>query len=379
MSNTLTALARESFLALQDARRQNHGMIQACSTDFDVSAVPLNEYIDMPYTTAGSNADATPAAAPSQGDNDTTGVRKLQLTKRRKNSFYVTGDDTKTIDRIGFGAWYQNKLKKAMIKILDEIENDLTGLYVEASYGHGTPGTTPFGSNFNETAVLRRFAEEAGTVDDLQLVINPIAAQNLRSLTQLTKANEAGTDATLRNAELLDLNGFKIRLSSQIRTHTIGTGSAYITNGGEAVGATSLTIDGGSGTFVQGDLLTVTGDSLAKYIASGDVSGGELAINGGLKKIVADGIGVAIGASYAANMAFARRSIGLAIRPTATPPGGDAASEAMIVSDLPVAQGGTGLSFLVLRYGQYLQASYEVHATWGVKCFEPEALFNLAG
>lgn len=379
MSNTLTSLAQPAFAALQTARRQNHGLIQAVTTDFDARPVPKDEVIKMPINSVGANADATPAATSSSGSDTTVSTRDLTLTKRRKNSFHVTGDDAVTIERIGFAPWFQNRLAKSMIAILDEVEADLAALYIAATYAVGTAGTTPFASDHKSIATLRRFAEEAGAVDDLQLVINPLAGENLRGLSTLTKANEAGTDATLREGTLLDINGFKVRMSSQIKTHTPGTGAGYLTNGGEALGATALTVDTGTGTVVAGDLISITGDALAKYIASGAIAANELPLNAGLKKAVADNIAIATMASYAANMAFARRAIGLAIRPTALPPGGDGATEAMIVADKPVSDGGSGLAFQVLRYGQYLQASYEVHATWGVAAFEPEAIWGLVG
>lgn len=380
MSNTLTALARTSFATIQAVRRQTTGLIPAVSTDFDATPVPLNEYIDVPIVSGATVADATPGATSSTGTDTSVTVRQVQLTKRRKSSFNVTGDEVKVINRIGYEAWFQKRLQAAMIALTDEIEADLAGLHVKATYGCGTPGTIPFASNHNVINTLKRLQEEAGLPDDdLHLVLATRPAENLRNLTQLTKVNEAGGDGPLRRGELWDISKFKIRTSGQIKTLTKGSAAGYLTNGGEAAGATAITTDTGTGAFQEGDTIAVATDTSGLlYIASGDVATNDVPLNGALKVAIPNDVAVT-SATHVANMAFHRRALQLAIRPTALPPGGDSASESMIVSDLPVEQGGTGLSFLVLRYGQYLQASYEVHATWGVGCTEKEGLWKLAG
>lgn len=376
MSNTLTALARTSFGAIQEARRNAGGLIQASTTDFDVTPIPLGEAVDVPVPgAAAANSDANPGATSGTGSDTAVTTNKVTLTKRRRNTFAATGEDAKIIDRIGFAAWYGGRLQRSMLALIDEMEADLAALYNKASYAIGTPGTVPFGSSWAETADLYRLAIEAGIpVDDLNLVINPLAAANLRKLSGLTEVAKAGTDATLRNAELLQLNKWKIRESSQLKLHTKGAASGYLTNGAAiTAGTIALPVDTGTLAFVEGDSLSIAGDTAQRYMATGNVSGGNLPLRAGLKNAVADNAAITT-ANYTAHMAFHRRALALAVRPTALPPGGDAATEQALVVD-PV----TKLTFLVLRYGQYLQASYEVHATWGAACIEPEALFLITG
>jgi hypothetical protein len=378
MSNTLTALAQLNATAIQEVRKNLKGLIPAVTADMSAEPVALNEKISVPVLSAAVAADATPANVSSAGSDTTVTVREVTLTKRRKSSFHATGDDTKVINRIGFDAWYKARIARAMQVLLDEVEADLAALHVKATYGCGTPGTTPFSSTFEVISTLKRLQEEAGIPnDDLTLVINPRAGENLRN--RLTTVSAVGTDETLRQGIISKIEGFNIRTSAQIKTHTKSTAASYQTNGGEAAAAASITVDTGTGTVLEGDTLSVADDTSGLlYIASGAVAANELAINGALKAAIGDDKAITI-ASHVANMAFHRRALQLAIRPTALPPGGDGADDAMIVSDLPVAQGGTGLAFLVLRYGQYLQASYEVHATWGVGATEAEGLWKLAG
>lgn len=378
MSNTLTALAQLNAAAIQEVRKNLKGLIPAVTADMDATPVAKGEKISVPVLSAAAGADATPSNTSSSGSDTTVTVKEVELTKRRKSTFHATGDDVKVINRIGFQAWYSQRITRAMQVLLDEVEADLAALHVKATYGCGVPGTTPFSSDITVMSTLKRLQEEAGIpADDLTLVINPRAGENLRN--RLGKVNEVGSAETLRDGIVSRLEGFNIRTSAQIKTHTKDSASGYVLNGGESAGATALTVNTGSGATKEGDTVSLADDTSGLlYIASGDIATNELPLNGALKVAIATGKAVTI-ASHVANMAFHRRALQLAIRPTALPPGGDAADDAMIVSDLPVAQGGTGLAFLVLRYGQYLQASYEVHATWGVGATEAEGLWKLAG
>ena len=83
-----------------------------------------------------------------------------------------------------------------MRTLVNEIEVDIcTEVYKNACRAVGTAGTTPFGSNFDLLADLRKiFADNGQPVDDGQwaVVMNTSAGANLRKLATLQKANEAG-------------------------------------------------------------------------------------------------------------------------------------------------------------------------------------------
>ena len=99
------------------------------------------------------------------------------------------------------------------------------------------------------------------------------------TLTQLTKANENGSADILPMAFLMDVHGFQIRESAQIKSHTKGTGSGYLVNNGAgyAEGSTSIAVDTGTGTIKAGDVVTFAGDT-NKYLVAADLSGGVLTL-----------------------------------------------------------------------------------------------------
>jgi hypothetical protein len=180
---------------------------------------------------------------------------------------------------------------------------------------------------------------------------------------------------------LLDVNGFAIRESAQIATHTAGgAASATTSNAALAVGVTSIPLaSAGTGAFVSGDIITYVGDSNKYVVLTGDTD----VSDGGTLVIGAPGIRLAKAAAtkaitstatYSANLAFSRDAIVLATRPPAVPAEGDLAVDTMMLTD-PVS----GLTFEVRQYMQYRQVQYEVSLAWGVAAVKPAHMAILIG
>jgi len=267
-------------------------------------------------------------------------------------------------------------LAQAMRTLTNEIEADLTGLYISTSRAFG--GAAPFASDLSSSAEIRRILDDNGApIFDRQLVINTAAGVNLRKQTQLTKANEAATDATLRRGTLLDLHGFSIRESAQIKTPAVGTGSAYTTNtAGYAIGATSITLITGSGTILAGDRVKFTGDTGNTYVVDTGIAapGTIILAKPGLRQAIpGSATGIAVQTATAQNLAFQRSSFVLLARAPYLP-GSDMAMDRMTMQD-PV----TGLPFTVASYLGYHAKFLEVSMSWGVKGIKPEHAAILQG
>jgi hypothetical protein len=167
-------------------------------------------------------------------------------------------------------------------------------------------------------------------------------------------------------------NNMIIRRSAGITAPTVGTGASYQLNGAHTAGATTITVDTGSGTILAGDIVTIANH---KYVVATALSGGSFTINApGLQDASADNVGVAVVALTARNMAFSRSALVLANRLPALPEGGDMASDLATVVD-PVS----GLTFEIAEYKQFMQTSYHVRAAWGVGCAKSEHLALLIG
>lgn len=382
MANTLTNLIPDLYAAMDVVSRELVGFIPAVTLDAQASRAAVGQTVRSPVTPAASATDITPGVTPPDDGDQTIGNRTITITKSRRVPVRWNGEETLGLNNNGPGqrTILQNQFAQAMRTLVNEIEADLASLYKTASRAYGTAGTTPFASDLSDPAQVRKIlADNGAPLSELQLVIDTAAGAKLRTLAQLTKANEAGSDALLRQGVLLDIHGFQIRESAQVKTHTKGTGANYAVNNedGYAVGSTTIALDTGTGTIVAGDILTnaESGRDSNKYVVGTALTAGSLVLNEpGLRVDWVDDDAVAVGNNYVANLAFARSAIVLAARAPALPEGGDMADDRMTITDPR-----SGLTFEVALYRQYRQIQYEISIAWGVANLKPEHTAILLG
>lgn len=381
MANTLTNLIPTIYAAKDIVLRELTGFIPAVTMDANGEMVAKDQTVRWPVVPASAAADIAAAATGPDPSDQAQGSDTMTISKSRGVSFYWTGEEQKSLGGL-YDKILVDQFAQAMRTLVNEVEADLAALYIYASRAYGTAGTAPFGSTLDEAAqMLKILLDNGAPTSDLQMVINSTAGAKLRTLGQLTKANEAGSDALVRRGVLLDLFGFMLRESAQVKNHTKGTGTGYLVDltAGYAVGSTTIHLDTGSNTLVAGDILTntITGRDTNKYVVKTGGTGGEadyVLANPGLRVAWVNNDTVAIGANYAANLAFSRSAIHLLMRVPAMPEGGDAADDVTVITDPQ-----TGLSFQIAMYRQRRRVAYEVGLAWGVKAVKPEAIAILLG
>ncbi|WP_442592475.1 P22 phage major capsid protein family protein [Parapusillimonas sp. JC17] len=381
MANTLNKLIPDLYEALDVVSRELTGFIPAVSRNSSIERAALNQEVIVPVTQEEEAADNTPGVtAPNTGDTDVGDVA-VKITKSKHVPVRWNGEETRGLQNAGtFSTIQADRFYQAMRKLVNEIEKDLwLEAYKNASRAYGTAGTTPFAtaSDLSDFAGVLRVLEENGAPrNDLQLVLGHAAIANLRGKQSgLFKVNEAGRDDLLRNGITDRVMNMAIRQSDPITIHTKGTGASYVTDGALAAGARSVAVKTGTGTLLAGDIVTV-GAGGEKYVVNGGIAApGAFTIGSpGLLGAVADGGAVTVGNSYTPNVAFARSAVVLATRAPAMPEGGDAADDAITITD-PV----TGLSFEVAVYRQFLQIVYHVRLAWGCRAIKPDHIAVLAG
>lgn len=382
--NTLTSLIPDIYNALDVVSRELVGFIPAVSSDMTYERAAVGQTVRSPVAPASTASDITPAVTPPNDGDQTIGNVSMTITKARRVPVRWNGEEKRGLDNNGasFNVIFRDQMAQAMRTLVNEVEADLAALHNKASRAYGTAGTTPFASNLSDTANVRKIlADNGAPMSDLQMVIDTSAGANMRTLTQLSKANEANDDNLLRRGVLLDVHGFAIRESAQVKTFTAGTGASATTNAaGYAVGATSITLaSAGTGTILAGDFITFAGDTNKYQVVTGDTdvsNGGTivLAAPGLRKAIPAAATNITVIATSVRNMAFARSAIALATRAPALPPQGDSAVDRQIITD-PVS----GLSFEVAMYAQYRQMQYEVSLAWGCAAVKTEHMAVLLG
>ena len=314
-----------------------------------------------------------------EGTDQTLTNKTLTLTNQRGVQIPYTGEDVRFPDGgAGYETVYGAQIQQAMRTLVNEMEADLAEeAYKNASRAVGTAGTTPFASNFNLVAEGRQVLADNGMPTNdgrTSLVMNTAASTNLRNLATLQQANTAGNEELLRRGTLLDLQGVMIKESAQVQDHTKGTGASKLVNGAGSVGDTTINADGGSGTILAGDIITIASDT-NNYVVNTALASGSFAIGDtGLRAAAADNAAITVGNNYTANVMMHQAALELVMRAPAKPVGGDAADDVLIVQD-PTS----GMVFEVAVYKGFNKAMIQVGAVWGYKAWNSDGIAIVMG
>lgn len=363
------------------------GFSQGVMVNSDVTPVSINGTVTSLRTQEPTLIDSyTPAMSLPSAADITTGVETMTIDSVAGAAIPLKGETfLKLANTVGAEQAMTQLYAQSLRKIRNTIE---AAIGVKAKNGSsratGTAGTTPFASNHNSINSLRQILEDNGCpMNDgaLSLIISTTAGTNLRNLSQLTKANEAGSTDPLRRGELLNISNFSIRTSAGVASHTKGTGASYLIDeaSGYAAGTKTIHVDTGTGTFLPGDVITVADDPAAgAYVVGTGFAGdgdGDIVLNHpGLRGAIVNNKAVTIGNNYTANIGYHRSAIELAMRPPAQPPGGDAGEEIATLID-PVS----GLTFTARLYKGDGMNVIRILVFYGIKVWKPECVATLLG
>jgi len=386
-ANTLTALIPDIYQAMDVVSRELTGFIPAVGRATGVERAAVGQAVRIPVSTVQTATDIVPAMQVPTPPDNTLGVGSMAITKARAVGFGFTGEEQRGLSTGGPGylSARASIVAEAIRTLTNEIERDLA---IEgannASRAWGTSGTAPFTTDdLSPIAQLRRILNDNGAPPGTRsLVLDSIAASNLITVKNLSRVNEAGSQMTLRQGQLLDVYGMSIKETGQGVTHVKGTAAGATTNAsGYAIGATVITLaSAGTGTIVADDVITFAGDANQYVVVTGDAD----VSNGGTVTIEAPGLRAAIPAIATAitvtntfavsGVAFSSDALWLAMRPPAIPEEGDLAVDRMMLTD-PYS----GVTFEFCIYLGYKMVRYEVGLAWGVKATKPRHIALLKG
>ena len=380
MANTLTNLAADIYRAADIVGRELVGFIPASTVNASDEQVAVGQNVRSFSTPAATAVDISPSMTIPEGTDQTLTNKTLTLTNQRGVQIPYTGEDVRFLDGgAGYETVYGAQIQQAMRALVNEMEADLAEeAYKNASRAVGTAGTTPFGSNFNVIAEGRQILADNGMPTNdgrSSLVVNTAAGTNLRNLSTLNQVNTSGNEELLRRGTLLDLMGVMVKESGQVQSHTKGTGASKLINdASSAVGDTTINTDGGSGTILAGDIITIASDS-NNYVVNTALASGSFTIGDpGLRSAAADNAAITVGNNYTANVLMHQAALELVMRAPAKPTGGDAAEDVLIVQD-PTS----GLVFEVAVYKGFNKAMIQVGAVWGYKAWNSDGIAIVMG
>ena len=380
MANILTNIGTDIQLALGMSIKHARGLIPSIMINAGSETASVKNTVRSLVTEEGTiNESATPSMNIPEGDDVTMTTDTMTLDKTVSVRIPFTGEDVKYIDTgVGYRTAYGDIFQRNINGMLNKIEAHCLLMAKQgASRAVGTAGTTPFASDFDLIADARQILFDNGIGMDeglTTLVIKSAAGTNLRKQAQLQKTNEAGGSDLLRRGTLLDLQGFMLKETSQIVTHTKGTGSGYLLNdASSSVRDTTIAADTGTGTILAGDIVTFAGTT-DNYVVNTALSGGSFTIGKpGLLAAETNDDAITVGADYTPNIAIHRNAMELAIRPMATPTS-SAATDVESYTDPD-----TGITILVEVYGGYKKTMIDMTLVYGAKVWTSDGVAILMG
>lgn len=386
MPNVLTSLAADIYKAADVVGRELVGYIPAVTMNADTSQAAVGQTVRSHFTRAATAVNIAPSMTIPEGTDQTIDNKTMTLTKERGVQIPWFGEEIRLVNGgSGYETIYGDQIAQAMRTLVNEIELDLHNeTYRNSSRAIGTAGTAPFGSNFNVINQARQILVDNGCPTDgqISMVMNTLAGTNMRNLAGLQRVNEAGSDTLLRQGVLLDISGIALRESAAPRVHTRGAATGALINNaaGEVVGQTALTLDTitvNTTGILAGDVVTFAVDSTNAYVVNQGLvaTAGDIVIGApGVRITLPDNNAMTIGANYTPNMVFHRRAVELAMRAPASPIGGDAAADVMLVQDPR-----SGLVFEISVYKGFKKTMIMVGAVWGTRAWKSDFIATVMG
>lgn len=384
MANTLTPYLRTWLAAGLPVLRKAAVMPRLVNSDYSMVATTKGATLDFPIPGSLAVSDVTPATTPPTPSDFTPTTKQLTFNKWKQASFFLTDQD---LTKISAGEHFLPAAMGAAMKALaEQINADIFAATHAAGgfYGFtGTAGTTPFASAVTDATNARKILNnQLCPMSPRYGVLDPDAEANALALSGFTSYDGGGQTAEASRVEgfLGRRYGFDWAMDQQVPTHTSGTGSGYLLNGAASAGATTLTVDTGSGTILAGDIITIAGVAGTYNVASsvGGSSVTSITIDnpGGLLGAAADNAAVTVKASHVVNLAFHRDAIYFAARPLSGQlEGFPGAPEAMALMQDPV----TGLPLRAQVSRQHMQTAVYMDVLYGIAIPRPDFGMRIAG
>lgn len=383
-ANTLTGIIPDLYAGMDVISRELVGFLPIATRNPTAERAAVGQSVVYPISPAMQAYDIVPAMNTPEPPDVVIGNGSMTITKSKGVPFGFTGEEQRALNTgPGYTSVQAGLFAEGLRVLVNEMERDLAiEAAVNASRAVGTAGVTPFETNLKELALLRKVLDDNGApLTGRGAVFDTSAGANMRSVSNLSHVNEAGTSLTLRQGQLLDIYGFSIHESAAVPQWIAGTGDDATTNAaGYAVGATVITLAAaGTGTIKRGDVVTFAGDTNKYVVAAGDDS----VANGGAITLANPGLRVAIPASATAvtvigdathNVAFSADALHIAMRAPALPQEGDLAIDRMLITDPR-----SGMVFEISVYPGYRKVRLEVAAAWGVKATKSNHIALMLG
>jgi len=285
--------------------------------------------------------------------------------------------DDKGINQVDAGI-LPMQASEAIKSLANTIDQYLWGFY-KKFYGYaGVAGTTPFATDVSAYLDARKFANaQLMDPDPRWMLIDEVAEANALGLRAFQDASFRGDTEGIVNGTIGRKLGANWVMTQNVPTHTKGgeDGNYVINNGTIIVGTTTITVDGGTGTILEGDIFTLAGDTQT-YVVISTVGGGtvtSITFAPGLKIETVNEYALTFKSGGPQNLLLHREAIAFAMAPLAEQKllGGEGVSVAIDEE--------SGLSLRLEITRQYKQYQWAWDALYGAAVIRKEYGVRIAG
>jgi len=365
-TNVIPQLLAQGLVAL----RQQSIMARIVNRGYDALSGEKGSTIDVPIPSAVVVGDVAPAATPPAVTSELSPTKvSIQLNKWKEASFYLT--DKEMIESMN--GVIPMEASEAAKALANQIDSDILALYKDIYGFVGTPAVTPFGLDTTAYLLGRKvLAQQLAPMEPRYMIIDPTAEANALALRAFQDASFRGDAAGIINGQIGMKLGALWAMDQNVPTHTAGTWSAGTATG--TAGTKAVTINGGTGSILVGDIVLFAGDTQT-YVctgATGTAPTTAIAVEPALKTSPSTSA-ITFKASHAVNLLFHRDAFALAMRPFAGADPMNLGNYSSMVD--PIS--GIALRLEVTREFKRTRFSYDV--LYGVATARRELAVRIAG
>lgn len=378
MANSFTAVMPKILAQGLLALREQAIIPRLVNTDFSTEVAKEGDTIDVPIPSAIVAVAVTPAnTAPNPGDTTPT-TAQVPLDQWFEAPFQLSDKELKEIMQTDV---INGQVSEAVKSLGNKVASTVYALYDEVYAQSGTPGTTPFGTDYSEATAARKLLNNGlAPMSPRHITIDPDAEEAAINLTTFADSSFAASNGVIVDGQIGRKIGFDWWMDQLVTSHVNGGGSGYLVNdpgAAAAIGDTTIPVDIGTGTLSEGTVFVFSGHAQQYVVRIALTAAGTMTFQPPLVAVPANNETVTpagtASETYPVNLAFHRDAFALAIRPLETP--GDGLGNQVMVAQDP--QTGIPLRLEVSREHKRTRWSFDV--LWGVKTVRAALAARIAG
>ena len=386
MANTLTETLVQILTRGMMGLREEVLLTRLVNTDYSTEAKKKGQTIDIPVASDMGTADSvTPAATPTAPTDLTTATAQIALSNWYHKAFAL---DDREIGRINAGADFVPLQMNEAFRVLAKAINNSVFATYKGIYGYvGTAGTTPFGAGVevaSATNLRKTLNEQLCPRENRKALLDFTGEAAALNLAPFSDAEKRGSATTKTKGNIGEVFGFDWNGEDGVPTHTAGTVTSSPVAADAALGATSVGVSGGSGNYLEGDIIAIAGDEQTYAVgATCDSSSGTLSITPGLKVAITGSStpAITLKASHVVNLGFHRDAFGLAMR---APDAGlkellGAGTAGNVAGSITMGDPVTNLVFRLELIRGYKMTIWDLDCLWGTTLVSAPRAARLAG